>query len=279
VTIYADTYAALNFGVNYLILLSTAHVCGAIYKKRRLALGALVGAAYALVCGWVPLLERLPFKLGAAVLIVWTALGRGHLVKRSILFLGASFALGGAVWAIYIMTGKREVSPAAIMLCAALCCAVMNAAFRLTGAPCGGGRLRLEITRQGRCITVNALVDTGNLLTCPRGNLPVIVCENAAVMPLLSQAEQRAVIPDDPLKTFENLQKLGANPRLLPYHTVSAGTELMVALRPDAVQWQGGQSVSVLLALCPGQLSPGGEYTAVTGSWIWEQGGNECVSL
>ena len=274
-TIYADTYAALNFGVNYLILLSTARISGAVYGRLRLALGALAGALYALACAAVPMLDFLPFKLGMAFCIVWTALGRDRLVKRTALFFASSFAVGGGVWALYLMTGRQEVRPAGVMLCTALCCQVLKAGFRLAGGSLRGGTVEVELLRRGRSVTLKALVDTGNRLTGEQGNLPVIVCEREKIYPLLTEEEQRALGQDDPLKVFELMQRQEMKPRLLPCRTVS-GTALIAAFRPDAMAWSGGRTDRVLVGVCPGKLSAGGEFTAVVGSWIREQGGTEC---
>ena len=62
--IYADELLALNFLVDYLLLLSAARLRGAALHRGRFALGAAAGAIYALLAvlpgqGW---LRTLPVK-------------------------------------------------------------------------------------------------------------------------------------------------------------------------------------------------------------------------
>lgn len=272
VTVYADTLAALNFGVDYLILLATARVTGAPRRRGRLALGALTGAVYALLCVLCPIAGKPVCRLPAAVLMVMAGIGKSHLVRRSLIFAGASAAMGGGVWALGLMLGGKELSPAGVFFCAALCCAVLSLGFRLSAPERGTRTVWVTLERGGRQITFRALVDTGNRLRGPGGAF-VIAAERETLLPLLDARERRAVIPADPAGSFERLAMLGARPILVPFGTVSERGGLLVALRPDRAEAEGRELGPVLAAFAPAELSDGGGYTAIIGSEILENGG------
>ena len=76
-TVYLDELFLLNLVVGYLLLLAAGRLAGEVLRRGRLALGALLGAAYAAAVflpGCALLLHPL-CKLGAAVGMVLTGYG------------------------------------------------------------------------------------------------------------------------------------------------------------------------------------------------------------
>ena len=99
-----------------------------------------------------------------------------------------------------------------------------------------GSCITLRITHSCQCISLTALVDTGNLLRDPITRLPVIVISRQAASKLLPS-------------TGELLPGM----RLISVRTV-AGTALMPIFRPQQLQLllpQGWQSVHALVGLSP----------------------------
>lgn len=100
-------------------------------------------------------------------------------------------------------------------------------------APCAG----VEITFMGRRVSLNAMVDTGNLLRDPVTCLPVIVCSRQA------------------LHRFGPMDDAGLMPgmRLISVKT-AAGSALMTLLRPDEVRLRlksGWKPARALIGLAP----------------------------
>ena len=99
-----------------------------------------------------------------------------------------------------------------------------------------GSCITLRITHSCQCISLTALVDTGNLLRDPITRLPVIVISRQAASKLLPS-------------TGELLPGM----RLISVRTV-AGTALMPIFRPQQLQLllpQGWQSVHAVIGLSP----------------------------
>ena len=104
--VYVDVLLAVNFVVNYLLLLLAARLCRLYCPRPRLLLGALVGAAGALSI-FIPglgLIGSVLLKLGLAVAMSLAAFGRqrglwrgvGALFLISFLFAGLMLALWAA---------------------------------------------------------------------------------------------------------------------------------------------------------------------------------------
>jgi len=103
--VYIDSLFAVNFAVNYLLLLSAARFSGAPMRRGRIAVGAGLGALYA-VAVYLPgfgFLGGFGVKAGLAALMALIAYGLEGgwkpLLKRLLVFWGVSFALAGAVMA------------------------------------------------------------------------------------------------------------------------------------------------------------------------------------
>ena len=75
--VYVDTLFLLNLTIDYLLLRLSARICGQYVPTLRLALGALMGAVYAL-CAFLPqghFLTYPPVKVAVGVALALTAFG------------------------------------------------------------------------------------------------------------------------------------------------------------------------------------------------------------
>ena len=106
--IYVDRLFLLNLGIDYLLCLLSARVCGLVLKRRRYVLAALLGAAL-LGAAWavLTLLPGLRFlagaagKLGAALLMALIAFGGERKALRcGAVFLCVAAAFGGGLYAL-----------------------------------------------------------------------------------------------------------------------------------------------------------------------------------
>ena len=281
--VYLDSLFLLNFILDYLLLLVTARVADGPFSRLRLALGALVGGGYAAAC-FLPGLAFLalpPVKLCAALVMVLAAFGgQEHLLRMLLLFLALSCALGGGVLAVSLLGGTglslENGIPATgmdlkvLLLAAAGCYLLLTVAARRMGRHTRSGGELVPVTLElgERRVELTALLDTGNTLTDPAGNQPVVVAEAAAIRPLLPP-EVILTSPDlrDPVEGLERLSGLWepSRFRLLPYRAVGVSCGMLLALRVDRAVIDGHERRLVLVALSPGPVSDGGGYRALVG--------------
>lgn len=275
--VYIDALFLLNLTVDYLLLLASARLSGEPLRRRRLALGALLGAAYAAALflpglGWLghPLC-----RLATAALMLLAAFGGSRrLLRLTLVFFGVSAAFAGAVLALQLLgRGGLTLENGVVytgfdmrllLVTAAACYAGLTLVFGRAARHGGVKRdlISAVLTLDGRTVTLTALVDTGNTLTDPLDNRPVLVAEARALAPLLPQS----IDPAAPVETLERLgSEEGKRFRLLPYRAVGVEYGMLLAVRLDRAVLGGTEQAGLLAALSPTPVSDGGGYQALIG--------------
>ena len=229
-TIYVDVLMAVNFFINYYLLLACAAYLRVPVRRGRLAASSALGALFSLAI----LLPELPAVLSAAEKLLMSAgmvlsafgfVTLKEFLRRTAAFFLISFSFAGLMIALWYFVSPQgmairntvvyfNISPAALILLAAACYGILRLVSRFAGrAEPKNLFCRAEITRGSVCCSFTARVDTGNSLTEPFSGDPVAVVSKAAA--------ERVIPPEG-----------SANFRLVPFHTVSGGG-LLRAFRPD----------------------------------------------
>lgn len=276
--VYVDTLFLLNFAANYMLLILTARIGGAEIRWGRILLSALSGGAYAVLCIAGPTWTGSPIgKVGMGIAMCVLAFGGGRELGRTVLFFfGSAAALGGAVWAVELL-GDTKMTAAngvlypwidvrLLLFLLAVCFCVLNAAGSRLCNHSKREFLPLELTARGRTVRLNALIDTGNTLTDPLTNRPVLVVEGAACRALLPME-----LPlDRPVEALEKLNGAGVHGfRLITYCTVGTRNGLLLAMQVKCAIGRKGRQKAVLAALSPTKVSDGGGYQALIGGKEW----------
>ena len=274
--VYLDVLFLLNLVVDYLLLLATAKITGEPISRAWLALGAALGAAYAAALflpglGW---LAHPLCKLCAAAGMVLTAFGRSkRLLRLLLVFFGASAALGGLVLALQLLgAGGLTLENGVLytgfdlrllLVSVILCYALLSLAFHKVALHGGARRdlLAARLTVEEKSLDLTVLVDTGNTLTDPLRNRPVMVAEGRVLAPLLPPGAD----PADPVGSLERLGTESRRFRLLPYRAVGVEHGMLLAVRTDRAVLGRRELEGLLVALSPTPISDGGGYQALIG--------------
>ena len=267
-TLYIDSLVLLNFSINFLILLATAKLTGAPYSWRRLAAAALAGAGYAVSALFWPLLETWPLKLVVALLLTFIGLGRRQLLRRGILFFGTSFAFGGGVYALWIMAGGRGsfslyATPAmrTVLLCASICYCVLSLGFRMAARHGGDRIIKVTVKRGKKQVDLKTLVDSGDTLSDPVTNKPVLLAEKKYLESLLDDKEKEKIDPRAPVSSLERLASSGGGTKMRL--TGRSASRRGFSSRCGPTPWQPeGRSEKVCLSHFPRQSSRTGARIA-----------------
>lgn len=252
--IYLDAVMALNFIVDFFLLLGTNRLTGYPPGLKRTSAAALLGSIYGAVC----LLPEFRF-LGSTLwrfvflgLMSMIAFGiNSSALSRGAIFILLSMALGG------ISTGFGVVDFWAVCICAGLIWLLCRIGFR---DPIGNQRyIPVELNWQGRTVKLMALQDTGNTLRDPLTGEQILVCGADVGEELLN-------IPrtcfSDPVETISSGTLPGL--RLVPYHAVGQSNGMMLALRLKHVKIDGRAS-DPLVAFAPQEIGKGETYRMLTG--------------
>ena len=282
--VYVDMTFVINGMVNYLLLVTTGHLAGVRLHRIRLLFGSLLGACYSVIV-YLPgaaFLQQIPCKIGVAVLMLLIGYGGvNRFLRLSFLFFAVSFAFSGSMLALECLRDRNLIqndgwSVSAgieeLLLAIAFCYLVLSIVFRRSAKH--GGIRRDIVQIRARCgereADFFALMDSGNTLTDPITNAPVIVAELEAATALLTE-EQKAIltaemIQDAPL-ALEHLSELGDHRFfLIPYRAVGVSSGLLLTLRTDAVFLNGKRYHDILIAFSPTSVSDGGGYAALVGN-------------
>ncbi len=271
--VYIDSLFLLNFIIDYLLLLAVGKICALPRKRWRMLLGALWGAAYAVLAVLLPrFFAMAAVKLASGAALPLIAFGTGRRAPRAVLvFFAVSAAFGGAVYAACSLGGYSgraglyiPVSMRVLILSFALCYALFTLVFRRAGRR-GERRIHeVSVTLDGRTARFTALYDTGNELTDPVTGESVLVAEAQALRPLLS-GDAVELLTRDPLDSFQalaDLPQLRGRLRLLPCGCVTGSGSLLLLFRPDEVRVDGRKS-GVSVAVSRAGLSADGLYQAL----------------
>ena len=251
-SIYVDLLLFLNGFIDALLLSATAALRHLPHTRRRLCLGAAVGALSSLIL----LLPPLPTALVIGADLLFAALmvrctfawhtARDYAASVGVLFaLSAGFSGAcGLLWywlapdRFFVQNGAvyYDVSPLMLLGCTLLCYAASRGIEAVLHRTPAAKTLTLIAENRGQTVEFFALHDTGFSLCDTFSGNPVVLVDKTAAAPLL---------PAD-------FGAPGTGFRLIPCHTVT-GDSLLYAFRPErlALVSDGGETPlsGALLAL------------------------------
>lgn len=276
--VYLDVLFLLNFVVDYLLLLAAARITGEPFSRLRLALGALMGGGYATAvflpgCVW---LSHPACKISAGIGMVLVAYGASRrLLRLTLTFFASSAALGGVILGLQLLgTGGLTLENGVLytgfdlrllLVTVILSYAALSTVFRNV-ARHGGQRQDLceaKVILCGQTARITVLLDTGNTLTDPVRNQPVLVVEGRALREILPAQ----IDPRDPVGSLEWEKEEGWNGKfgLLPYRAVGVEYGLLLTVRSDRAVISGREWKGLIVALSPTPVSDGGGYQGLFG--------------
>ena len=280
--VYVDTLFLLNFIVDYFLLRLTAAVGGVYPKKRRLFLGAAVGAGMAVILFFMPLsgLRALLLRAITCNLIVTAAYGKQtlyHWIRLCGLFTVLTLLSVGAVYGMAAQNGTIRQQNGVIYMNISM--PVMVISFTMISVlsrfVLGKGRGEIargyiEVTarKNENCISFRALKDSGNLLRDPVSGKRVLILQAETAAELFSGVgsifvQNLSGSTDE--RTLEQLRRCCKTAFwLLPVHTaVQKG--MIPVFRPDELTLDGKQSTEYVIGLSAGRMEIGGDCKAVIG--------------
>lgn len=273
--VWADVLWLVNFVMDWLLLWAAARLGGFITRRRRLVVGAVLGAFYGVGVLWPVLapLYTLPGAVICSCLMLWVAFGRLPLRRFAVLvgcFYMLSFAMCGAVLGLRALLGLGwgTVSVRWLLLAAVsagVLAGIGVAAWRRMLRSCGMlAEARVEFA--GRSVRLNCFLDTGNNLREPLSGRPVLLAELAALQQVLPEELCRRLselyrVQGMKCRPYQLLVDLagydwGNRLVLLPFCSVGEQGGLLLGFIPDMVELQTAgderpRQTELVLALCP----------------------------
>ena len=270
ITVYADMLFLVNWLMDYALLRAVSCVLQLEVRRWRMAVGAVLGAAWVCLIAVVPLPASVE-KMASMIVISSLMIGIAFRPKQASVMLRALVTLygiailgGGLINLVYFHTdvgsflkqlvwGRREQgsSPAAVVL---LCAAAVYAAVRfirwVTHYRGRQGNLYTAVLYLGEeTVTLKGLLDTGNRLREPITKKAVHIAQKESLATLRPDREG--------IFTFA-----------IPFRSVGTEAGLLTALRIDRMELisSDGQRITVekpLIGMYEGSLSSENEYQII----------------
>ena len=236
-TVYADVLLALNFFINYFLLLSVGRIMRAPVSRTRICLGAAFGAACSLTLFLPPVGLAagciLKMTISSVMVLIAFRLKSVKAFGHTLLVTCAvTFGFGGAMLALWLAFAPRgmvyrngtvyfSLSPEFVMAVTVACYSIITLAGKICRRlELRGGECRAVIRCEGAVRSLRLLCDSGNLLTEPFSGLPVVIVRRNALGRTLPEG-----FPE----------QSGVKFRVIPYSAVG-GDGLLCAFRPESVE-------------------------------------------
>lgn len=273
--IYIDSVFVLNALMDYLLLLCAARLAGLPLRRKRYALAALAGGAYAAAV-FLPglgFLAQTPVKIAAGMLLGLIAYGgEEKLLRLLLLFFAVSCAMAGCVLGLGLLAGGgvpavngvfyTNVDAKALVIGGTAAYAVLSVVFRAAaGHGVRGELLPVRVSIQGRTAELTALWDTGSGLRAPDGRAALVTAPgalDAALPPEAARLLRRRGL-EAPEELLEPLRAVAPalRPRLTPYRAVGTAGGLLLTIRTDWAEIDGVRYPGLTAALSPTALGAG----------------------
>ena len=229
---YLDLIILENVCMNYLILYTAGKLLNRNIKKIRLLIASIIGALYvfSLYIDLPNYVVNISKILVALILVKISFISNNikNIIKETIVFLMVSFVYSGCALAfihfmkpkvIYIVNGiiiGGEYIFELVLISAIISFLLIKASMKLI-------KLKQKLTKSdmickielglgNNSIKINALLDTGNLLTDPISKEPVIIVEKEKLISLIPPNEHDR--KENLLEGEETLQKDTLNARI-----------------------------------------------------------------
>lgn len=276
VKLYVDIIFFENLIINYIILYLTKRFSKYKASYLKLFLGALVGALYTILF-FLPLSHAL-YSIVAKILLSFliieiTFLPRTlkEFIRLLSIFYMISFIIGGAAFALLYMVGfNTKVIILALALSAILLYANWGYIVKKSTQDNLMHMLRIEVSN--KFTEIKALLDTGNTLSDPLSNNPVVVVEFDAIEDILPEGIKKLRNEGKTSDFTELTRELEKEKwinrfRIVPFMSLGKENGIMLGFRPDKVIIDDDEreKKDVIIGIYEKKLNKHGDYSALIG--------------
>ncbi|HHY77240.1 MAG TPA: sigma-E processing peptidase SpoIIGA [Clostridiales bacterium] len=279
-----------NLLMNYLILFSTAKLTKSRYKKINILLASIAGAIYA-VFYYYPGFEYLYtwfLKIIFSLFIIVVAFNPYTLkefCRKILVFYIVSIIFGGAAFGIYYLINGVKFAykgifyidsfPVKLLLASILLAYIFvrfSWGYIISKIKREKVLLDVSIIKEDKKAYLVALLDTGNSLTDPITNLPVLVAEYEAIKELLPSEIQR-IFEENKENNLNAIASVLSRSewitrfRFIPFNSLGVENGLLIGFKPDGIRIEDNSGKNfirdIIVAIYNKKLSRDGEYSAL----------------
>ena len=287
-TIYIDVIIVENLIMNYIILYATGTISKVKISYLRIFCSSLIGAIYAITeyTFKLNIYSNIIIKTILSVIIIYVAFNPQNIkkmCKQLIIFYVTTFTFGGiATYLIYVLKPQNIIIKngmyvgtyvlKVIFIGAIIGTIILFIAFKQVKSKITKKDMICKIKINGKEKTLDAMVDTGNMLKEPITGTPVAVVERTSLYDLLPKEILNNTesilggdfknIPEDIKREY--IPKL----KIIPFASLGKQNGMLVGIKPEKIEIineQTEENKNAIIGIYNKSLTKKGEYNALIG--------------
>ena len=289
-TIYIDVIIVENLIMNYIILYATGTISKVKISYLRIFCSSLIGAIYAITeyTFKLNIYSNIIIKTILSVIIIYVAFNPQNIkkmCKQLIIFYVTTFTFGGiATYLIYVLKPQNIIIKngmyvgtyvlKVIFIGAIIGTIILFIAFKQVKSKITKKDMicKIKIKINGKEKTLDAMVDTGNMLKEPITGTPVAVVERTSLYDLLPKEILNNTesilggdfknIPEDIKREY--IPKL----KIRPFASLGKQNGMLVGIKPEKIEIineQTEENKNAIIGIYNKSLTKKGEYNALIG--------------
>ena len=287
-TIYIDVIIVENLIMNYIILYATGTISKVKISYLRIFCSSLIGAIYAITeyTFKLNIYSNIIIKTILSVIIIYVAFNPQNIkkmCKQLIIFYVTTFTFGGiATYLIYVLKPQNIIIKngmyvgtyvlKVIFIGAIIGTIILFIAFKQVKNKITKKDMICKIKINGKEKTLDAMVDTGNMLKEPITGTPVAVVERTSLYDLLPKEILNNTesilggdfknIPEDIKREY--IPKL----KIIPFASLGKQNGMLVGIKPEKIEIineQTEENKNAIIGIYNKSLTKKGEYNALIG--------------
>ena len=289
-TIYIDIIIVENLIMNYIILYATGLISKSPKSYLRMFLASLIGAVYATLeyILKVNIYSNIILKTILSIIIVYIAFNPQDvkkMCKQLVLFYVTTFTFGGiATYLIYVLKPQNIIIKngmyvgtyvlKVIFVGAIIGTIILAIAFKMAKNKITKKDMicKVKIKLNGKEETVEAMVDTGNMLKEPITGTPVVVVERTSLYELLPKEilnNTESILGGDFEKIPEEIKnEYVPKLKLIPFASLGKQNGMLVGIKPEKIEVineQTEEEKNAIIGIYNKKKKKKGEYKALIG--------------
>ena len=289
-TIYIDIIIVENLIMNYIILYATGLISKSKKSYLRMFWASLIGAIYATLeyVLKVNIYSNIILKTILSIIIVYVAFypqNAKKMCKQLVLFYVTTFTFGGiATYLIYVLKPQNIIIKngmyvgtyvlKVIFIGAIVGTIILAIAFKMAKNKLTKKDMicKVKIKLNGKEETVEAMVDTGNMLKEPITGTPVVVVERTSLYELLPKEilnNTESILGGDFEKIPEEIKnEYVPKLKLIPFASLGKQNGMLIGIKPEKIEVineQTEEEKNAIIGIYNKSLTKRGEYKALIG--------------
>ena len=294
-TIYIDIVLIENLIMNYIILYATGIITKNKIKKIRLLISSFIGAIYVAVqyITNFKIYSNIIIKIILSILMVFIAFKPQNIKqmgKKLVLFYLTTFTFGGvATYLIYVIKPQDIIIKngifvgtyvlKTIFLGAILGTIIIIIAFKISKSKMTKKDMlcKTKIKLEEKEITINTMLDTGNMLKEPISGIPVIVVERTSLYELIPKEilnHTEEILGGDFRKVPEEIKnKYISKLKMIPFSSLGKQNGMLLGIKAEKIEVLNenyeNDRKDVIIGIYNKSLTKRGEYNALIGMELY----------